>query len=228
MGPITLTPAQSLSSSPTLELRWADESTSLAGLTEKSEGRRGASAVANAHVSPVSPDALGLSGTVVNTDTGRKSNPRAFTCTDEGERRRSWALRLPRPREPPASGLLAGLRKPPLQHPRRWSARHMARQAGAKGHHKPRRCMGLAYGTTAARAGERVSEHSLSRKEPALARGTHELGAAEGWTCQDMERTRQSEGRSPLGTTEGGYARTREESGRVRGTHELGTAERWS
>jgi len=42
-----------------------NESASLAGLTEKSQGG-GVSAVANAPVSPVFPDALGLACMVVN------------------------------------------------------------------------------------------------------------------------------------------------------------------
>ena len=66
MRPTTLAPAQSLNSLPALGLRCgANESASLAGLIEKSRGG-GASAVANAPVSPVSPDALGLAGMVVN------------------------------------------------------------------------------------------------------------------------------------------------------------------
>jgi len=66
MQPTMLAPVQSLNSSPALGLRYgANESASLAGLTEKSRGG-GASAVANVPVSPVSPDALGLAGMVVN------------------------------------------------------------------------------------------------------------------------------------------------------------------
>jgi len=66
MQPTTLVLAQPLNSLPILGLRCgANESTSLAGLTEKSQGG-GASAVANVPVSPVSPDALRLAGTVVN------------------------------------------------------------------------------------------------------------------------------------------------------------------
>jgi len=58
---------QLLNSSPALGLCYrANESTSLAGLTEKSQGGE-ASAVANIPASPVSPDALGLAGMVVNT-----------------------------------------------------------------------------------------------------------------------------------------------------------------
>jgi len=66
MRPTTLAPAQPLNSLPTLGLRCgANESASLAGLTEKSGGG-GASAVANAPVSLVSPDALGIAGMAVN------------------------------------------------------------------------------------------------------------------------------------------------------------------
>jgi len=58
--------AQPLNSSPALGLGCgANESASLAGLTKNSPGG-GASAVANVPASPVSPDALGLAGTVVN------------------------------------------------------------------------------------------------------------------------------------------------------------------
>jgi len=66
MRPTTLALVQPLNSSPALGLCCgANESASLAGLTEKSRGG-GASAVANVPVSPVSPDALRLAGTVVN------------------------------------------------------------------------------------------------------------------------------------------------------------------
>ena len=66
MQPTMLALAQPLNSSPALRLRCGvNESMSLAGPTEKSGGG-GASAVANAPVSPVSPNALGLAGTVVN------------------------------------------------------------------------------------------------------------------------------------------------------------------
>jgi len=66
MQPTMLAPVQPLNSSPALGLRCgANESASLAGLTEKSGGG-GASAVANAPVSLVSPDALRIAGTAVN------------------------------------------------------------------------------------------------------------------------------------------------------------------
>jgi len=62
----TLVPAQLLNSLPTLGLHCKmNESASLAGPTEKSGGG-GVSAVANAPVSPVSPNALRLAGIVVN------------------------------------------------------------------------------------------------------------------------------------------------------------------
>ena len=58
--------AQPLNSLPTLRLRRrVNESMSLAGPTKKSGGG-GASVVANAPVSPVSPNALRLAGMVVN------------------------------------------------------------------------------------------------------------------------------------------------------------------
>jgi len=67
MWPTTLALAQPLNSLPTLRLHCgANESTSLAGLTEKSGGG-GVSAVANAPVSLVSPDALRIAGMAVNT-----------------------------------------------------------------------------------------------------------------------------------------------------------------
>jgi hypothetical protein len=50
----------------------------------------------------------------------RESNPRASTRTDEAERCWSWELHLPWLKALLASGLLTGLIKPPLQHPRRW------------------------------------------------------------------------------------------------------------
>ena len=98
MRPTTLALAQPLNSSPTLRLRCeANESASLAGLTEKSGGR-GSVSSGNTPASPVSPDALGLAGTVVNTDRDGKSNPRALrgsaagcgrcTCHGRGHRRR--------------------------------------------------------------------------------------------------------------------------------------------
>jgi len=66
MRPTMLALAQLLNSLPTLGLRCgANESASHAGLTEKSGGG-GASAVANAPVSLVSPDTLGIAGTAVN------------------------------------------------------------------------------------------------------------------------------------------------------------------
>ena len=86
--------------------------------------------------------------------------PRALTHTDEGERCRSWALHLPWPRALPASDLLAGLRKPPLQHPRRWGPGRMVEQGGsAKGHRMARPGMGSTHHR------ERASECPLSRKE---------------------------------------------------------------
>ena len=61
----TLVPAQPLNSSPALRLYCkADKSASLAVLTEKSGGK-GSVSSGNAPASPVSPDALGLAGTVV-------------------------------------------------------------------------------------------------------------------------------------------------------------------
>src|SRR6266581_9267327 len=48
-----------------------------------------------------------------------------------GEHCRSWAPYQAWPREPPASSLQAGLRKKPLQSPRRWGLRHTARQGVA-------------------------------------------------------------------------------------------------
>ena len=66
MRPTTLALAQPLNSSPALRLRCgANKSTSLAGLTEKSGGE-GASVVANAPMSLVSPDTLRLAGMAVN------------------------------------------------------------------------------------------------------------------------------------------------------------------
>src|SRR5260221_8309930 len=53
-----------------------------------------------------------------------KSNPCASTRTTDEERSQSWpswALHLSWPGAPPASSLLAGLSKPPLQGSRRWA-----------------------------------------------------------------------------------------------------------
>jgi len=66
MQPTMLALVQLLNSSPALRLCCgANESASLAGLTEKSGGG-GVSAVANAPVSLVSPDALGIASIAVN------------------------------------------------------------------------------------------------------------------------------------------------------------------
>ena len=82
---------------------------SLPGLIKSLEEGGAWSAAANAPVPPVSPEPLGLAGTVVDADTMRgKSSPRVLTHTDEGCQ--SQALHLPWPRAPPAPGLLAWLR----------------------------------------------------------------------------------------------------------------------
>jgi len=89
---------------------------------------------------PVYNDPVGLGGTVVQVDIDtRKSNPHVLERTDEGDRCRPWALRLPWPRALLASGLLAGLIKPLLQHLRRWGPGRIAEKArerggGSKGH----------------------------------------------------------------------------------------------
>ena len=74
MRPTRLAPAQSLNNSPALGQRCgANEIASLAGLAENLGGRRGN--VSSGHT-PVSPDALGLAGVVVNGDRDGNSNPR--------------------------------------------------------------------------------------------------------------------------------------------------------
>ena len=66
MRPTTLALVQPLNSLPALRLHYGEnKSTSLARLTEKSGGGE-ASAVANAPVSLVSPDTLGLASMAVN------------------------------------------------------------------------------------------------------------------------------------------------------------------
>jgi len=94
--------------------------------------------VANAPVSPVSPDPLRLAGMVVNTNTiWGKLSSQALTCTDEGERCRSWALHLPWPRALLVLGLLAGLRShrcdtQDIGAQGIWQGRELARNAAAK------------------------------------------------------------------------------------------------
>jgi len=67
MQQTTLAQAQLQNSPPTWAALWANDSVSLAGLIKKYGGRRGAwPAVANAPVSLVYPDALRLTGTIVN------------------------------------------------------------------------------------------------------------------------------------------------------------------
>jgi len=91
---------------------------------------------------------------------------------DDGECCRSWALHLPGPRTLPASDLLVGLIKPPLQHPRRWGPERLVEQGGsAKGCHMVRPGMGSMHRC------ERASEHPLSRKE---CEGSPRAGHAEG------------------------------------------------
>ena len=86
MRPTTMAPAQPLNCSLPWAALWENESASLAGLIKKYGERRGAwPAMANAPVSPVYPDALGLAGTVVSpTQMRRKSIPWALTRKDEG------------------------------------------------------------------------------------------------------------------------------------------------
>ena len=87
----------------------ANESMGLAVPIKVSGGRGASSAVANAPVSPVSLILLG---------------------SDEGEGALPVVGAAPAmPRALPASGLLAGLIKPPLQHPRCWGLGHMAAMA---------------------------------------------------------------------------------------------------
>jgi len=68
-----------------LAAQWANESTSLAGLI-KNGGRRGEwPAMANAPVSPVYPDALGLAGMVVSPNTdAREVNPLGIDMQGRG------------------------------------------------------------------------------------------------------------------------------------------------
>jgi len=63
-----LAPVQLWNSLPTWAALWVNDSVSLAGLIKKYGGRRGVwPAVANAPVSLVYPDALRLTGMVVNS-----------------------------------------------------------------------------------------------------------------------------------------------------------------
>jgi len=95
--------------------------------------RSTSSAVGNAPVSPVSPDPLGLAGTVVKVDIdAREVGPPDVDTTDEGEHSQSCTLHLPWPRALPASGLLVGLIKPPLRYPRHWGPGRMVEQEGGE------------------------------------------------------------------------------------------------
>ena len=85
------------------------------------------------------PDPLRLAGTIVNADMDTRDIEPSGVNTHEqgGGGNRLWAPHLPWPRAVPASSVLAGLKKPPLQSSRHWSPGHMARQGtGAKGHCK--------------------------------------------------------------------------------------------
>ena len=120
-----------------------------------------------------------------------------------------------------ASGLLAGLIKPPLQYPKSWGLGRMAEQGGrggVKGHRIAMLGMGPMH------RGERASERLLSRKECDIARGTNELGPAEGGSPRDPSGYGKN-------TTEWGvlmvrrpqwkeYIGTREENDLARGVHE--------
>ena len=175
----------------------AHESASLAGLIKSLGEGRGArsvlSAAANAPVSPVSPDSPGLAVTVVNGDTDA-GNVKTLGVDTHG---RGGALpvvgtALAMAEGTASVGSAGGAEKPPLQHPRRWSARHMGRQGvGEKGHHESRPGIELRH-----RRG-RASERSMSRKESDRVRVTHELRTTEGGTCRCTERKRPSDNSPP-------------------------------
>jgi len=175
----------------------AHESASLTGLIKSLGEGRGAqsvlSAVANAPVSPVSPDSPGLAVTVVNrdTDVGNVETLGVDTHGQGGVLPVVGAA-LAMAEGTAGIGSAGGAEKPPLQHPRRWSARRMGRQGvGAKGHHKSRPGIELRH-----RHG-RASECSMSRKESDRVRVTHELRTAEGGTCRCTERKRPSDDSPP-------------------------------
>ena len=144
---------------------------SLAGLIKSLEEGGGAwSAAANAPVSPVSPDPLGLAGMVVNADTmWGKSSPRALTH-GRGGALPAVGTALVMAKGTAGARSASGAEKPLLQHPEHWSARHMAGQgAGTKCRRKVKPGIELRH------CRERASKRLMSRKESDRVRATREL-----------------------------------------------------
>ncbi len=79
------------------------------------------------HDSPGDPDDFGLTYTVT-TANAKEAESSVLTRANEKGHHCLQALHLPWPRVPVASSSRAGLRKPLLQNPRRWSPEHMVRQ----------------------------------------------------------------------------------------------------
>jgi len=135
----------------------------------------------------------------------------------EGECCLSWALHLPLPRTLPASGLVAGLTKPPLQHPRCSSLGHMAEQ----GEQARRPLHGEAQDRVDAplEKGERVL---IGSKRMRLSRGSRQ-----DWACREGPGKSATKQRAlTSGGCRGRICQCTEKSDLTRGTHELGTVGR--
>jgi len=122
-----------------------------------------------------------------------KSNPRASTRTNEGERCRSRALHQPWPKELPASDPLARLRQPPPLSPRRWSSGRNTRPgADVKStSHRLRRCRRRASATQ--------KRHHASTN-PDAPRRYHQTASANMAQRHDTAQTRANT--SPIGRRE--------------------------
>ena len=135
----------------------------------------------------------------------------------EGERHLSWALHLPLPRTLLASGLVAGLTKPPLQHPRHSSPGCMAKQgeqARRPLHGKARDGVDAPLGK-----GEQVLIGS-KRMRPSR-------GSRRDWACREGLGKSATEQRAlTSGGCRGRIHQCMEKSDLTRGTHKLGTVGR--
>ena len=134
-----------------------------------------------------------------------ESELQALIRMDEGERCQVRALHLPWPRALSASDLLAGLIKPPLQHPRRWGPGRMAEQGGE--------CERPPHGEAWHGIDAPPRKGVRGPVESERMRGACTSWARRGTIRQDTERTRPNEGHSRQGTAEN---RTHRDTGRMR------------
>ena len=132
--------------------------------------------MANAPVSPVYIDPVRLGGTVVkvNIDAREIAPSRVET-----HRRRGAppvvGTALATAEALPASGLLAGLIKPPLQHPRRWGLEPMAEKK--KGGEVERPSHGKAWHMGPTYRGDRASERRVGKDMTVTIQGLFLLSA---------------------------------------------------